>query len=131
MSAGTKARGKVNPSRVKLYIGGAPFEPSYAVEWQGGRLRYRARSGRGEEIEQEITPTFQQWESFWSVLHRAGIWDWKERYPNPGVCDGTMWSIEITHEGRSITSRGDNARPKTLGIVLEAVRGLLGGLPFN
>ena len=28
MNAGTKPTGKVNPSKLKLCIGGAPFEPS-------------------------------------------------------------------------------------------------------
>jgi hypothetical protein len=119
------------PSKLNLYIGGAPFEPSYAVEWEGGTLKYRARSGEGEETEREIIPTADQWEAFFSALDQAGVWKWKIRYPNPGILDGTMWSIKIEYEGRSISSRGDNAYPKRFGVVVEAVRGLLGGLTFD
>ena len=101
------------------------------MEWGGGTLKYRARSGEGKENEQKFTPTAQQWREFWSALDRAGVWNWKERYPNPGICDGTIWRIEIEHEGRSITSRGDNAYTKRFSAFLEAVSGLLGGLTFN
>lgn len=118
-------------SKLKLYIGGAPFAPSYLVALQGRRLSYRARSGEGRDKKRALAPTPEQWEEFWSALHRAGVWGWKERYPNPGIVDGTMWSIEIEHEGRSITSRGDNAFPKRFDAFLEAVRRLLGGLAFH
>jgi len=119
------------PSRFRLYIGGAPFEPSYTVEMEGRILSYRARSGEGKESEQKISPRSEQWESFWTALERAGVWRWKARYPNPGVLDGTLWSVDIEHLGRAIASQGDNAFPKRFGALLEAVSGLLGGLPFE
>jgi hypothetical protein len=119
------------PSKLKLYIGGAPFAPSYAVEWEGGTLKYRARSGEGGEAVREIVPTTDQWEAFWSALDHAGVWKWKTRYPNPGILDGTMWSIEIEREGRSISGRGDNASPRSFRTFVEAIRSLLGGLHFE
>jgi hypothetical protein len=131
MSAGTKTRGKVNPSRLKLYIGGAPFAPAYALEWRDGTLKYRARSERGKESEQELTPPAEQWERFWAALAGAGVWSWEAKYIDPRINDGTWWSVAIEHEGRSITSRGENAYPEGFSAFLEAVRGLLGGLTFK
>jgi len=47
------------------------------------------------ENEIRITPPAKSWKSFWKTCNRIGIWDWREHYEEPGVCDGTGWDVHI------------------------------------
>ncbi len=42
---------------------------------------------------------------------RVNLLDWKSKYIEPEVCDGTQWSIEIILDGRISKKRGDNKFP--------------------
>jgi hypothetical protein len=39
------------------------------------------------------------------------VWCWRTEYPNPGVCDGTGWSLSIRYSDKKIQSSGDNNYP--------------------
>ena len=120
------------PSRFRLYIGGY-LGHSYNVTIVGETLRYQAISQDGQQQTKDIIPTKEKWQRFWAKLESAGVWEWKPEYPNPGILDGTQWSIDIEHAGRSLTSRGDNNYPgkKAFNTFLEAVESVLGGLAFQ
>ncbi len=50
-------------------------------------------------------------ESFLEALKILNLLNWKARYIETGVCDGTQWSVEILTDGRSIKKYGDNKYP--------------------
>jgi len=44
-------------------------------------------------------------------LKMVDLLNWKSKYIEPGVCDGTQWSVEVIREGQSIIKYGDNKFP--------------------
>ena len=114
--------------------------PSYHVEWSNGELIYTAmESGYQEEEKVIIAPTPAQWQKFWKVADKINIWSWEADYPNPGIMDGTNWSIKIKWCEKYIESMGDNNYPggnsdepgPSFNKFLRAVQGLMGGLEFR
>ncbi|MCU0785358.1 MAG: hypothetical protein MUF81_15155, partial [Verrucomicrobia bacterium] len=57
----------------------------------------------------------EQWEEFWRTLDAVGVWSWASHYDNPGICDGTQWSLKLSHAGRHLRSEGSNAFPGAPG----------------
>lgn len=45
-------------------------------------------------------------------LKRTNLLKWKAKYIEPGISDGTQWSVEIITEGRTIRKHGDNKFPE-------------------
>jgi len=43
-------------------------------------------------------------EEFIKCLKEIDLLNWKARYIEPGICDGTQWSIEIITSGRTVKS---------------------------
>jgi hypothetical protein len=140
------------PSSLSLYIGGAIFPPNYFVTLGGDTLTYRVRSIDSEtnkpvESSRTIKPSPEQWREFWRSMDDVGLWHWRPVYEDSRVADGTHWSVEAVHGGKSIRSRGrilfpgvetlEAARklPEGTGPLFEkylaAVEKLLGGLPFR
>ncbi|MDD2586509.1 MAG: hypothetical protein PHT79_10185 [Syntrophomonadaceae bacterium] len=39
------------------------------------------------------------------------VLNWKSKYVEPGICDGTQWSVEIVRDERNIKKYGDNKFP--------------------
>lgn len=117
---------------------------SYAVEWKDGQLCYKA-FGRGykpkrtKSKEPYPAPSKADWQEFWDKLDRIGVWDWKTHYSEPGVTDGTSWSVEIDYNGRKLETGGSNAYPgqsdesgysPEFEAFLKAVQKLIGGMDF-
>jgi hypothetical protein len=147
------------PKKMIVRVGGGVYYPrdggkpealmrrSYIVELRGKDLHYRVINKGGEpNVEKVVTPTEEQWESFWKEVENARLWSWSKEYYNYDVKDGTFWFVEISHRGRSIKSRGSNSYPsegdvskpnldaeysRPFRAVLQGVRSLLGGLEFE
>lgn len=66
----------------------------------------------GDDIEFEKSIRTRTAEHFIEQLKMVDILNWKSRYVEPGVCDGTHWSMEIVTNGRTIRKYGDNKFPK-------------------
>lgn len=101
---------KVDPPFPEIFsaaIGGFGG-PYYQVIWKDGTLTY-STDLYGTPQKLLIEP--EQWRYFWKALIELGVWKWEERYNNPGVLDGTSWSIHIEYQGRSVKSFGSNAYP--------------------
>jgi len=99
------------PARLHFDIGGFIAE-CHEVHLQDGHLRYRRAPGAyAWSSETLCNPDEKQWEEFWRAVDTAGAWDWARQYVNPGVCDGTQWSLNMKHKGRSVRSEGSNAYP--------------------
>jgi hypothetical protein len=84
---------------------------------------------------QLIAPTSKQWQRFWKRVDAIGVWNWKSRHENPAVLDGTSWRVEIAHNGKYVSSSGNNDYPDGDTMIafeafLKAVRELIGDRPF-
>jgi hypothetical protein len=62
-----------------------------------------------------ITPSPSQWLQFWKAMDEVRLWQWRTEYPNPIVCDGTQWGVEVAIGGRGAKSSGSNAYPDGRG----------------
>lgn len=101
----------MKPEKLRLFIGGY-FGGSYGVELERGALLYtRWREGSDNEEPRRIAPSAEAWTVFWERLDEAGVWSWSGSYQNPGILDGTSWSIVIAVGERSVEARGSNAYP--------------------
>jgi hypothetical protein len=130
----------IRPNSMHLSIGGH-FGCSHVVELCDGKVRYTAAfDGKVDKV-LEVDPTEEQWEEFRASLDAVHFWEWREEYPNPGVLDGTSWSVQIEYPDARGSARGQNNYPLAHGRpsgnpqssgpfmgFLSAVRRLLGGL---
>jgi hypothetical protein len=131
------------PQRFHARIGGF-MGFTYDVQLQDGRLEY-VRSGGGQNSwRARVRPTMQQWREFRRELDSIGIWRWRAQYLNPGVADGTQWSLDVAYPNQVIKTEGSNDYPgstpnpsgvpsesKVFTRYLEAVQRLVGGRAFD
>ena len=131
------------PELFKLYVGGF-LGPSYEIELEGDGLVYRlSEDGPEPQAVLRIDPGTRRWRSFWKRMDALEVWNWLPHYPNPGVTDGTGWSVEISKGERWVSSHGSNNYPDRGGLpdcsepsrefreFCRAVRRLLGFIPFE
>ena len=102
------------PKHVRVFIGGY-LGPSYFIEGQGSQLCYTFSEGYKQGQADIINPNGEDWLLFFNALEKIGVWQWQSEYPNPGVCDGTNWSVEIQWGEKEVVSRGDNNYPGVRG----------------
>lgn len=130
---------KMRPKHLFINIGGF-LGPSYSVELCDSGVVYKTNK-TGTKL---ITPKEKQWKDFRVALDSIGVWVWKKDYPNPGVMDGTYWSLKIAYEDTKVSSHGDNNYPRADGTpcnspdftdkfneLLKVVQALIGGLEFS
>jgi hypothetical protein len=129
------------PTRLEAYIGGL-FGDSFRVTFDGKNLAYHARTRESDDIlgiaspvDQTIAVTASQanWQAFRRDLDNAHVWDWKQRYDNKTIADGTQWRLIVTYTDRTISSAGSNAYPpeKQFQAFLVAVSRLVGNRAFE
>ena len=72
-----------------------------------------SHGGRGED-EETIHKTIRAASAnkFVEQLKMLNLLNWKAKYIEPDVCDGTQWSVEIITDGRTIRKVGDNQFPE-------------------
>jgi len=51
-------------------------------------------------------------EDFINCLKEIDLLNWKARYIEPGVCDGTQWRVKIITDGRTFSKFGVNKFPE-------------------
>lgn len=61
-------------------------------------------------------------EAFMEKLKMMDLLNWKAEYIEPGVCDGTHWSVEILTDGRTIRKHGDNMFPQEWELFCRLIR---------
>jgi hypothetical protein len=114
------------PQQLRIGIGGH-FGPSYGVELESGLLVYTSSKQRKDfppewdSRTENIHPTAERWQAFRAALDQLNVWSWQADYPNPGVCDGTGWTVEISYSDRSLVSSGDNCFPGRGGQAISIV----------
>lgn len=56
--------------------------------------------------------SFDQWAMFIRNLYRCYIVDWKRKYADPDILDGTQWNLKVTYSDRKpLNIYGSNAYP--------------------
>ena len=118
--------------------------PSYNLKIESEALIYTAYdSGYSDPKTSKINPSSRKWGNFWKKLDQLNVWGWQPDYENPGVMDGTGWSLDIEFVERKIHSGGSNSYPggeeddldmegsPEFRRFLKAVQNLIGGLPFE
>ncbi|MCX6924099.1 MAG: hypothetical protein NT154_12950 [Verrucomicrobia bacterium] len=99
------------PTKLHFDIGGFLAE-CHEIQFHNGQLQYRTAPGAYLWAPQTIlNPGRQHWEDFWRAADAAAVWTWATEYVEPGVCDGTQWSLTLRHKGRTVQSCGSNAYP--------------------
>lgn len=63
---------------------------------------------------------------FRNQLKSTGLLNWKSKYIEPGVLDGTQWHIDICTNGRKIRKVGDNDFPDEWGEFCKFIEDLTG-----
>ncbi len=120
----------INPQQLRASIGGG-FGPCNVARWEDGKLIWEYLDNNVLRKTQEIEVTEAQWLSFWAACDKADVWNWKERYENPGIVDGTSWRAHVEHGDKSVDSSGCNSFPEGFGIWMTAVRELVGNRQFE
>ena len=105
----------VLPERFSASIGGY-MGSSYSIKLCDSTLTYTTCGLHYDSPEDtSIRPTDAQWREFRHALDGLFVWQWRNDYPNPGVCDGTGWSFDIAYSDRALTTQGDNNYPDAGG----------------
>ena len=97
---------------IKASVGGY-FEGYYEVvmDFQSRKLQWK-HSGAGSEQSYEMTIGKNILDTFIEELKMLDLLNWRAKYIEPGVCDGTQWSIEIIKNSRNIKKYGENKFPE-------------------
>ena len=100
------------PIKFFIQIGGG-LDGRNSVELKEGMLLFQCKE-RGKIVPEksfEIRPTREAWTRFIQEINTTKLYRWSKNYPNPGILDGTQWSIDMEIDGRKIHSEGDNSYP--------------------
>lgn len=82
------------------------------IELHGDGLSVRQGDGYLEAAEGErIVPRPEQWQAFLAELEQAGVRQWRRRYRNLDICDGTQWQLRLQTAGLNLRLSGDNDFP--------------------
>ncbi|MDH5693742.1 MAG: hypothetical protein OEZ47_11615 [Gammaproteobacteria bacterium] len=85
------------------------------VSFHGDRLLIReSLTGAREETRTEVTPSTQQWKTFYRDIESSRVWQWPRECVLDSIClDGLFWSLKIRAGERCHESSGCNAYPFT------------------
>ena len=73
------------------------------------RVTYSHSLDQREPLTKIVSPELI--EEFIERLKFIDFLNWKSKYVDPDVLDGTQWEIEIIREGRNLKKYGDNSYP--------------------
>ncbi|MEJ2407620.1 MAG: hypothetical protein P8171_25840 [Candidatus Thiodiazotropha sp.] len=100
------------PTLFVFEIGGFT-RPGYRIEWRDGALFYSKGPSTYSGTTTQKSLSREDWLRFWSKLQADGIslWNWKSRYENPEVMDGTQWELILVQDQYTKRIYGSNAFP--------------------
>ncbi|RDI42197.1 hypothetical protein DFR59_10536 [Falsibacillus pallidus] len=111
---------------IKATIGGF-FDGHYIVEINLiSRQVVWSFYGRGEDetIQKSIGPDTAK--KLIEDLKMINLLNWKAKYIEPGILDGTNWSVEISRDGRKISKHGNIKFPDEWDAFCKIIRGITG-----
>ncbi len=80
-------------------------------------VKYRPRAW-GPYCQREMTkyqPTPDEWTEFRATVDRLGVWQWKNNYDVPDICDGASWHLTLRYDDREIVTGGSSGFPDCHG----------------
>lgn len=80
----------------------------------------------GEEETNQKTIRSETSKKFIEELKMVNLLNWKAKYIEPGVLDGTQWSVEIIRDERNIKKYGDNQFPNEWDMFCEIIKKMIG-----
>jgi hypothetical protein len=89
------------PLSLEKFIGGY-LGSSYSVKLERDCLVYQPL----EVL--EISPSPGEWEAFRQQIDQLDVWSWESDYEDPGVVDGTNWTVDLKYPDKGISSEGGN-----------------------
>jgi hypothetical protein len=120
----------LRPQIMRLFIGSFNGQ-SYEVLYDGRELRYYSAPNMFSLKSTKpviIKDNPKAWQAFFSAMDNIGVWAWKDRYEDPKIADGTVWSIVLvynTQQRRALVNSGSNAQPDNFPAFLRAVSSLI------
>ena len=108
---------------IKASVGGY-FGGEYDVEVDLVNLKTRWSHQGGGLEEESVSKTIRESTAnkFVEQLKVVDLLNWKAKYIEPGVCDGTQWSVEITVNEKTMNIYGDNKFPKEWDMLCKLIR---------
>ncbi len=73
-----------------------------------------------------IAINIEEKEKFLSLLKRSKLLEWQDSYVDPGILDGTQWSVRITLEAEELYKHGSNKYPKGWDTFCMGIKELVG-----
>lgn len=110
------------------YVQGHGLGGHDTLTWRNGKLVILSVPFNDErrKVVKEYEPSPQDWERFWRAMDAANVWEWKAEYPPAvNISDAQGWSLELTHAGHTLKSRGFDNEPPEFGAFREAVEQLI------
>ncbi|MFT9495884.1 hypothetical protein [Anaerosolibacter sp.] len=83
-----------------------------------------------EEVTTEKSIRTKTVTNFIEDLKSVHFLDWKAKYLDMDICDGTQWSVEIITSEKTIKKYGSNQFPKGWGLFCRGIR-RISGKPFK
>ena len=80
---------------------------------------------KGKENTNQKTISSTKLKRFIDELKSVKLLNWKSKYIEPGVCDGTQWGVEIERNGRNIRKYGDNKFPEEWAVFCSIIKSLV------
>jgi hypothetical protein len=115
-------------TKIKAFVGGY-FGSNYNVEIDFVNLRVFWAEGFNEEIQLVKNITHTEAEDFVFKLQFTNLLNWKSKYVDIDILDGTQWSIDIETDKRKIHLYGSNKLPKTWIMFYSLIEDFI-GKPF-
>ena len=115
-----EAYSKINT--IKASVGGY-FGGYYEVtiDLKNHETTWRFNEGAAEETSKKSIRVSTA-QAFLEELKVLNLLNWKAKYIETGVCDGTQWNVEILTDGKIIKKYGDNKYPKEWDLFCRLIR---------
>ncbi|MEQ8197504.1 MAG: hypothetical protein ABRQ27_05825 [Clostridiaceae bacterium] len=99
-------------SSIKAFVGGF-FGASYEIELDL-KNNLLIWNGREEGVQESLSKALRLEENKWILeeLKAINLLEWKAKYIEPYVCDGTQWRVDIETPNKTIHKYGSNKYPR-------------------
>jgi hypothetical protein len=78
-----------------------------------------------EEASFSHAPSDKEWLDFSKSLDRLDVVNWKERYMDPSILDGTQWNLLVVTDSFEIDTGGSNAYPENFDEFIKTINRLI------
>lgn len=98
------------------------YDKQISITFDDGDLIYRNGLGFDRKI---ISPSTDDWISFWLKLDIMGIWSWKSKYVKKDALNHYHWNLNIASKYKEMKSSGRNLQPEHFNSLIKAFDELL------